>query len=657
MRLNNIVTLYLYFHVFISIVIPVYDYSVLYFKGKEYIMKKSLSIIIIISILSALIFSVNVSADGAEAKVEGVTYVEHGSYCVITKCDTSVSGTLTIPETVDFSGNSVPVTEIGSYAFKNCKSLESLELPDSLTTICSRAFDGSGLQRIRIPKNVNKIEDYAFADCVSLENIAVSDHNGQYSSDNGILYNKDKTILLAYPGNYLADYTVSSSVTEIASGAFAGCTGLRSVVIPGSVKKIGAYAFRDCGEITKITMMRGVETIGTYAFYSCKSLVTVIMPDTLTAIEDGAFAWCTGLKNAYYIGTTEQWSKVSVGKYNNEMTNKLIYHSSHVYDDNNDVYCNTCGYDRSYETTYTITFKYFDGQVMNSASYYYGDKVNVPSGPARAADNTYTYTFKDWGKTIPETCEGAAEYTAQYTKTYIDYTVTFKDHDDTQLSSKTYHYGDDVEVPQNLKRDADNTYTYTFKGWDKEVVTKCAGSAEYKAVYEGKYIDYTVVFKDHDGTELSSKTYHYGDKVEVPAEPTRKEDDKNTYKFKEWDKDVDPFCKGDAEYKAVYSATEKTVDPEGKDPEGKDPEGKDPEGKDPEGKDPEGKDPEETKPGKRIKGDMNGDNEANNLDLVFLFKYVSENEKSDDESVYDFYEDGEVNNKDVVSLFRYVSSI
>ncbi|MBQ7699909.1 MAG: InlB B-repeat-containing protein, partial [Clostridia bacterium] len=225
----------------------------------------------------------------------------------------------------------------------------------------------------------------------------------------------------------------------------------------------------------------------------------------------------------------------------------------------------------------------------------------------------------------------------------------------------------DVEVPQNLKRDADNTYTYTFKGWDKEVVTKCAGSAEYKAVYEGKYIDYTVVFKDHDGTELSSKTYHYGDKVEVPAEPTRKEDDKNTYKFKEWDKDVDPFCKGDAEYKAVYSATEKTVDPEGKDPEGKDPEGKDPEGKDPEGKDPEGKDPEgkdpegkdpeETKPGKRIKGDMNGDNEANNLDLVFLFKYVSENEKSDDESVYDFYEDGEVNNKDVVSLFRYVSSI
>ena len=120
-----------------------------------------------------------------------------------------------------------------------------------------------------------------------------------------------------------------------------------------------------------------------------------------------------------------------------------------------------------------------------------------------------TFEFVGWDKEITK-CHGNTVYTATYDIVYIDYTVIFKNYDGTVLSSKTYHYGDTVEEPSVPTKPADNTYTYAFKAWDKEV-TSVSGNVTYTATYDATYIEYTIVFKNYDGTVLSSKTYHYGD--------------------------------------------------------------------------------------------------------------------------------------------------
>ena len=267
-------------------------------------------------------------------------------------------------------------------------------------------------------------------------------------------------------------------------------------------------------------------------------------------------------------------------------------------------------------TQYTVKFLDHDGTVLSERQYDYGDTVVVPANPTRQADETYTYAFKGWDKTVT-TVNGDATYTAVYDETFIDYTVIFLDHDGSKISEKTYHYGADIDVPADPTREADETYTYTFKGWDKDVSATCNGSVTYTAVYDETFIDYTITFLDHDGSKISEKTYHFGADIDVPADPTRQADETYTYTFKGWDKDVSATCNGSVTYTAVYDKTEKAV---------------------------------------RKPGDMNGDGRENNKDVVFLFRFVSRYDGSDFDTIYDFNGDGKVNNKDVVALFRYVSS-
>ena len=212
----------------------------------------------------------------------------------------------------------------------------------------------------------------------------------------------------------------------------------------------------------------------------------------------------------------------------------------------------TATYEITY-TDYTVIFKNEDGTVLSTETYHYGDAVTAPTAPTKDADNTYTYTFKAWDKTVVD-CAGDAIYTATYDSAYIDYTVTFKNEDGTVLSTNTYHYGDVVTAPTTPTKDADNTYTYTFKAWDAEVVA-CAGNATYTATYDSAYIDYTVIFKNEDGTVLSTETYHYGDAVTAPTTPTKESDGEYTYTFNGWDKEI-VACAGDAIYTATYTATE-----------------------------------------------------------------------------------------------------
>ncbi|MBR2343161.1 MAG: InlB B-repeat-containing protein, partial [Clostridia bacterium] len=184
-----------------------------------------------------------------------------------------------------------------------------------------------------------------------------------------------------------------------------------------------------------------------------------------------------------------------------------------------------------------------DGQ--NYTAYYYS-KISV--------DDDYNVTLGTPLPTQYDFIKSGTTYNGNdiYTVVCTDdtkYEIIFKDYDGTVISREEYSYGDTVILPAAPQRPADNTYTYAFAGWDSEVVS-CAGDATYTATYTATYIEYTVIFKNDDGTVLSEKTYHYGDAVTAPE--AVRTDKTYTYTFIAWDKDV-TACTGNATYTAIYS--------------------------------------------------------------------------------------------------------
>ena len=212
------------------------------------------------------------------------------------------------------------VKSIGWNAFSGCTSLTSVTIPNSVTSIDNNAFRGcTNLTIVTIPNSVTSIGGYAFSKCTNLTSIDVEKDNSNYSSQDGVLFNKDKTRLIQYPiGNKRTTYnipnnvtsielyafsgctnltsiTISNSITNIGNSAFRGCTSLVSVTIPDSVTSIDVGAFEDCTSLTSITIPNSVISIQPYAFQGCTSLTSVTIPDSVTSIGDYIFQGCTSL--------------------------------------------------------------------------------------------------------------------------------------------------------------------------------------------------------------------------------------------------------------------------------------------------------------------------------------------------------------------------
>ena len=189
------------------------------------------------------------------------------------------------------------VTSIGDWAFFNCTSLTSIIIPNSVTSIGDSAFKGcTSLTSATIPDSVTSIGDSAFYSCTSLTSIEVSGNNKNYSSLDGVLFNKNKTELITYPlGKTDSEYAIPDSVTSIGDYAFKGCTSLTSATIPDSVASIGDSAFYSCTSLTNVTIPNSVTSIGDWAFFNCTSLTSIIIPNSVTSIGDSAFENCTSL--------------------------------------------------------------------------------------------------------------------------------------------------------------------------------------------------------------------------------------------------------------------------------------------------------------------------------------------------------------------------
>ena len=151
------------------------------------------------------------------------------------------------------------------------------------------------MTNVSISQYISYIGRNAFENCTSLKTISVNSANSKYSSNSGILFDKEKTKLIKYPSNKtdISNYTVPNTVTTIEIKAFKECKGLSEIKIPTSVTKIETGVFEKCSNLTKIQLPNSITSIGIRAFNSCESLESITIPNKVTSIGFKAFYQCS----------------------------------------------------------------------------------------------------------------------------------------------------------------------------------------------------------------------------------------------------------------------------------------------------------------------------------------------------------------------------
>lgn len=206
---------------------------------------------------------------------------------------------IVVPDTIDGR----KVTVLGNSTFQYCtqaSDIESVTLPDSLTTIEKNAFyNCEKLKSVTIPQNVSSIGLAAFVEGLSessLTEIKVDPENPYFSEKDGVVFSKDGTKLIVFPSGRSGDYQIPDGTVSVGDYAFYYCVNVSSITVPGSVRSLGEGAFGNCSSLTKAVLNEGLEEIGEYAFQSSSGIRDIIIPASVKSVGKNGLRLSSGCR-------------------------------------------------------------------------------------------------------------------------------------------------------------------------------------------------------------------------------------------------------------------------------------------------------------------------------------------------------------------------
>lgn len=247
---------------------------------------------------------------------EGVTKIDNSAF---SNCKSLES--ITLPQSVKEIGNYAfsscdklkhivlpkGLKKIGSNAFTSCTSLVEIDLPEALAEIGPNAFKNCRvLEQVILPASLSSLRINPFSSCGALKEYKVAEGSKHFTVQDGILFSKDMTRLIACPiSNNIGDYTVPATVKDIAAYAFYDCSRLTSIKMTGVVS-IGESAFYGCHNLVTVDFGTMLETLGKGAFYSDSKIESVFLPDSFKHMDMINFEFCNSLRT---VSLSEELSK------------------------------------------------------------------------------------------------------------------------------------------------------------------------------------------------------------------------------------------------------------------------------------------------------------------------------------------------------------
>ncbi len=197
---------------------------------------------------------------------------------------------MAVPALATFDGVDYTVTEIYDQAFENCKIMETVDLPNTLTAIRYGAFGQcSSLKELKIPENVTILESWVFEKCTALKNVEFPE------SLKTIGYHAFDSCTA------LEEAILPREMDEILTHAFIDCKSLKRVLLPKNLKVLEASVFLECTSLEYLPLPDGLTTIGGSALGYCTSLKEITLPTSVTTLDIGAFDSLTALENLYVL--------------------------------------------------------------------------------------------------------------------------------------------------------------------------------------------------------------------------------------------------------------------------------------------------------------------------------------------------------------------
>ena len=556
-------------------------------------MKKTLCFVLILSMAVSVLFVSNVSADGNTKTVGYLTFTEHGTYCEVTKCDKSATGDIEIPSSVVFDGKYLPVTEIAG----------------NLTEDYPRygAFGGCmDIESVTIPGSVSRIGSYAFYECSALKSVILSEgitRIGQY----------------AFSSCDLKSLTVPESITYIEEGAFSNNSDLTDLNLPDKPFIIGQFAFSQSG-VTSLNAGRWLEKEHLW-WIGLNNVSKISLSDNLKSVTPFLFTDCDDLvfneyENGLYAGNDKNKYMLFVKPKNDQITSFKL-------NENTKMICN-----RAFEGCENLT------------------SITIPDGVRYIGELAF------YGCRMEYTVYEGLDYLGSKSNPYYALISSPASPENVTVHEDTKVIADDALIEcasaKSLTVSKNNTVYHSkdnciIKTDDKTLVRGCKNS---------------IIPADGSVTEIGYGAFRYGNGLTdliIPDSVTSiglyafcSCEDLKTVSIGSGLKliGVQAFSGLNSLEKINYAGSEEEwndiiilrfneelIN----------------------ARKEFGAALPEVIPSVPV-GDCNFDGSIDNKDVFVLFRYITNEEHADDETVYDFIADGSVDNKDVVALFRYISA-